>query len=61
MIIKIKFKNYENITVKEWNKVYNNLGDFKLEYYDESMIIYGRKTYCIGKEIKISGINKKNY
>lgn len=37
-----------------------NIGEFKIEERDQKAIIYGRKTYMIGTEIKISGIRKRD-
>jgi hypothetical protein len=36
------------------------LGEFKIEHRDSRAIIYGRKTYSIGDEIKISGISQRD-
>lgn len=37
----------------------DNLGEFKVEHENESIIIYGKKTYAIGTEIKIAGFRKR--
>jgi len=36
------------------------LGEFKTEFENETMVIYGKKTYSIGEEIKISGFRKRD-
>lgn len=41
-------------------KISKELGDFKILNKNTKAIIYGRKTYSIGDEIKISGFRKKD-
>ena len=36
------------------------LGQFKVEHENTPMKIYGKKTYSIGEQIKVSGIHSKN-
>ena len=38
----------------------DGLGQLKIEFQDEEAMIYGRKTYCIGDEVKLSGIHKRD-
>lgn len=38
----------------------SGLGQFKIEYKSTPCIIYGRKTYSIGNDIKIAGISKRD-
>lgn len=39
-------------------KIGNNIGEFKIVNMNENVKIYGKKTYSIGSEIKISGFRK---
>lgn len=40
-------------------KIGGNIGEFKIENESKPIIVYGRKSYAIGKTIKISGVRKK--
>lgn len=40
-------------------KYSNNLGEWKREYENEEVIVYGKKDYAIGDIIKLSGFKKK--
>lgn len=41
-------------------EITKNLGDFKIEKENATAYVYGRKTYSINEEIKISGFNQRN-
>jgi len=38
----------------------SELGEFKVEYENTKCVIYGRKTYSIGDDVKIAGISKRD-
>ena len=40
-------------------KIGKDIGEFKIEHENKEMIIYGRKTYLIGEDIKIAGFRRK--
>lgn len=53
------FYNKDGLNMMNFD-IGEELGQFKVVNTDETAIIYGRKTYAIQNEIKISGIRKKD-
>lgn len=52
ILFKGNYKNRFNISKK--------LGSFKIEHENKTAIIYAKKTYSIGNEVKVSGFHKKD-
>lgn len=60
---KLLYSDTDSIMFIEHNKkpkTTNKLGEFDYQNKNQNAIIYGRKTYAIGKDIKISGFRKSD-
>ena len=58
----ITFKSMGHLTLDRIKKVFpigEEMGQFKIEKRNVSTKIYGKKTYMIGKSVKVSGIRHK--
>lgn len=53
----ITFQNF--IGWKDKFNIGDNIGQFKVKHLNDSSIVYGKKAYSVGSDIKLSGVSKK--